>query len=210
MTHAAEYDMELRDLLPGLAPAPPSLDVTDIATHSGEVVPGALFLACAGTRDHGLRFLDDALAHGARAVAWEPAREIAAPVLPDDIIGLRVPGLGRRLGDIASRFFAAPSASLSVTGITGTNGKTTVAWLVVQALERLGLRAAYMGTLGYGHRDAGATGRPDDTRLRDASIGACAISPTPVHAMSPPRCRPMRSTRGAWTASASGSPHSPI
>ena len=67
--------------------------MTDIATHSGEVVPGGLFLACAGTRAHGLRFLDEALAHGARAVAWEPAGDIAAPVLPRDVFGLPVPGL---------------------------------------------------------------------------------------------------------------------
>ena len=149
MMAAAEPEMELRHLFPGLATVPP-LDVVDVATHSGEVVPGGLFLACAGARAHGLEFIADALRRGARAVAWEPTGKVSAPSLPREVFGLAVPGLRQRLGDIANRFFASPSTSLSVAGITGTNGKTTVAWLVVQALERLGRRAAYMGTLGYG------------------------------------------------------------
>jgi len=146
----AQVDMELSRLFPGLVSCPPQVDVSDVATHSGEVSPGGLFLACAGTRDHGLRFLGDALDHGARAVAWEPAEGVSAPALPADVTGLAVPGLRGRLGAIANEFFASPSAELSVAGITGTNGKTTVAWLLVQALERLGRRAGYMGTLGVG------------------------------------------------------------
>jgi UDP-N-acetylmuramoyl-L-alanyl-D-glutamate--2,6-diaminopimelate ligase len=149
MTVVAEPEMDLRLLFPGLDSVPP-LDVVDIASHSGEVVPGGLFLACAGTRAHGLSFLDDALRHGARAVVWEPTAGVREPTLPGGVVGLSVPGLGHRLGDIANRFFAKPSSGLSIAGITGTNGKTTVAWLLVQALERLGRRAAYMGTLGYG------------------------------------------------------------
>ncbi len=150
MMAAAETDMELSQLFPGLVPAPPSLDVPDIATHSAEVVPGGLFLACAGSRDHGLRFLGDALDHGAGAVAWEPQPALPPPGLPAGVVGLPVPGLRRELGGIANRFFARPSAGISVTGITGTNGKTTVAWLLAQALGHLGQRAGYMGTLGYG------------------------------------------------------------
>ncbi|MCC7258615.1 MAG: UDP-N-acetylmuramoyl-L-alanyl-D-glutamate--2,6-diaminopimelate ligase [Gammaproteobacteria bacterium] len=143
-------DMDLRRLLPGLTPAPPAVDVVDVATHSGEVVPGGLFLACTGTRSHGLAFLPDALRRGASAVAWETGEGVQAPDLPAGVAGLPVAGLGRRLGDIANEFFAQPSAQLAVTGITGTNGKTTVAWLVVQALAHLGRRAGYLGTLGFG------------------------------------------------------------
>lgn len=147
---AAEADMQLSRLFPGLTPAPPALDVCDIAAHSADVVPGGLFLACAGGRSHGLRFLADALDRGASAVAWEPQPGAAAPELPAGVAGLRVPGLQRELGGIANRFFASPSASVEVVGITGTNGKTTVAWLLAQALEHLGQPAGYMGTLGHG------------------------------------------------------------
>jgi UDP-N-acetylmuramoyl-L-alanyl-D-glutamate--2,6-diaminopimelate ligase len=150
MTAAVEADMNLRELFPGLAPAAPSIDVVDIATHSAEVVPGGLFIACAGTRGHGLAFLGDALRHGARAVAWEPASDVRSPALPGEVCGVVVPQLRQRLGEVANRFFASPSSGLSVAGITGTNGKTTVAWLLLQALAALGRRTAYTGTLGHG------------------------------------------------------------
>jgi len=61
-----------------------------------------------------------------------------------------VPGLGDRLGEIANRFFDAPSRQMTVAGVTGTNGKTTVAWLLAQCLRRAGLQCGYVGTLGAG------------------------------------------------------------
>ena len=54
------------------------------------------------------------------------------------------------LGRIADRFFGWPSQHLRITGITGTNGKTTCAFLLAQCQERLGSRAAYIGTIGWG------------------------------------------------------------
>jgi UDP-N-acetylmuramoyl-L-alanyl-D-glutamate--2,6-diaminopimelate ligase len=150
MTVALAAVMQLQQLFPAIERRLAALDVVDIASHSAEVVPGGLFLACAGTRDHGLRFLDQALARRPRAVAWEPADGFAAPRLPAGVAGISMPGLGRELGAIASRFFGEPSRELAVLGITGTNGKTTVAWLVAQALESLGAHSAYVGTLGSG------------------------------------------------------------
>ncbi len=61
-----------------------------------------------------------------------------------------VPGLKDLVGRIADRFFNWPSSQLRITGITGTNGKTTCAYLLAQCLERLGFQAAYMGTIGWG------------------------------------------------------------
>jgi UDP-N-acetylmuramoyl-L-alanyl-D-glutamate--2,6-diaminopimelate ligase len=150
MSTACDGDMDLRELLAGMAAPLPAVDVADIASHSGAVVRDGLFLACPGTRQHGLRFLSDALARGASAVAWEPAPGVLEPSLSPEVVSIEVPQLHRRLGDIANRFFARPSHALSVCGVTGTNGKTTVAWLVTQALGQLGKRAGYMGTLGYG------------------------------------------------------------
>jgi UDP-N-acetylmuramoyl-L-alanyl-D-glutamate--2,6-diaminopimelate ligase len=150
MTPACDTDMDLRQLLAGMNGPLPALDVADIATNSAEVTRGGLFLACQGTRQHGLRFAPQAIGRGASAVAWEPAPGVDRPTLPPGVIGIEIPGLRSRLGDIANRFFARPSQQLAVTGITGTNGKTTTAWLVMQALERLGRRAAYLGTLGHG------------------------------------------------------------
>ncbi len=142
--------MELRMLMKGMNVEAPALMVTDITAHSGRSVPGGLFLAYAGDHHHGLEFIDEAVAANVAAVAWEPSPRVAPPQLPDTVVGIAVPDLRDRIGTIANRFFAQPSAALTVTGITGTNGKTTTAWLVAEALNRLGRKGAYMGTLGHG------------------------------------------------------------
>ncbi|UCG73121.1 MAG: UDP-N-acetylmuramoyl-L-alanyl-D-glutamate--2,6-diaminopimelate ligase [Chromatiales bacterium] len=144
----------LTDLFRDCGADVPARRVTGLSASSRRVTPGALFLACAGQRHHGLRYLGDALAAGAVAVAWEPGPGIAEPAVPDDIVAFAVPGLGGLQGRLADRYYDAPSRELAVTGITGTNGKTTVAWLVVQALEASGNAAAYSGTLGFGRLPA--------------------------------------------------------
>src|SRR5690606_13887438 len=73
-----------------------------------------------------------------------------APRLGSDVFVAGVPHLGRQVGLIADRFFAAPSERLTVAGITGTNRKTTSAFLLAQAPEHVGRRAVYNGTLGHG------------------------------------------------------------
>jgi len=148
--NGASARMELRQLFAGMDLIVPDVVVTDITSNSRGAVSGGLFLACAGGARHGLEFLSQALDVGIHAVAWEPADGIDAPTLPPAVAGIRVTGLRARLGVIADRFFSAPSADVEVTGITGTNGKTTTAYLVTQALNRLGMTTGYMGTLGYG------------------------------------------------------------
>jgi len=141
---------QLHRLFAGMDLVVPDVAVTDITSNSRGAVPDGLFVACAGGARHGLEFLSQALDAGVRAVAWEPADGIESPNLPNGVAGICVIGLRARLGVIADRFFSAPSADVEVTGITGTNGKTTTAYLVAQALNRLGMTAGYMGTLGYG------------------------------------------------------------
>ncbi len=82
-------------------------------------------------------------------VLWEPAAGLAPPDLPE-MFAAPVPGLSALVGRIADRFFERPSAQLRVVGITGTNGKTTCAYLLAQCLESLGRPAAYIGTIGWG------------------------------------------------------------
>jgi len=124
--------------------------IVDITVDSRCAQRGGLFMACAGLRTHGLAHLADTLDAGVAAVAWEPGAAVAEPELPTDVVGIAVPALGTHLGLLADRFFDAPSAALTVTGVTGTNGKSTTAWLAAQALTALGRAAGYMGTLGYG------------------------------------------------------------
>jgi UDP-N-acetylmuramoyl-L-alanyl-D-glutamate--2,6-diaminopimelate ligase len=150
MNLASNNDMDLRTLFDGFGMNLPQREIVDITTESGSVSRDGLFLACRGKTHHGLEFVDQALAAHPSAIAWEPDAKVQAPALPADICGFAVPDLGHHLGEIANRFFASPSAALAVTGITGTNGKTTTAWLVTQALGKLGESAGYMGTLGHG------------------------------------------------------------
>ena len=136
--------------------APPSarrVPIKDIAQDSRRVVPGSLFLAVAGETHHGLDFLKEAMDAGATAVAWEPSPEFAGPVVAPPSICFPVDDLRRRLGEIADRFFGAPSRRADVVGVTGTNGKTTCAYLIARALGIAGRKAGYMGTIGTGFPD---------------------------------------------------------
>lgn len=141
----------LGDLVDGDLPA---VAVTDISESSQDITPGSMFLAGVGIARHGLCFVDDALERGATVVAWEPAEGISSPSLPDGVIGIAVPDLRQVAGLIADRFFGAPSASVKVTGVTGTNGKTSTAFFVAQAVEFMGPGCGLIGTLGSGRPGA--------------------------------------------------------
>ena len=141
---------QLADLCSGIADVPASIRVTEISLDSRTVVDGGLFLACAGRRTHGLAALPEAISRGAKAVLWEPTSGMSAPIVPPGVHAQPVDRLSRLASSIAGKFFDSPSDHLRVAGITGTNGKTTTAWLLAQALTRCNSSAAYMGTLGVG------------------------------------------------------------
>jgi UDP-N-acetylmuramoyl-L-alanyl-D-glutamate--2,6-diaminopimelate ligase len=156
-THAGSASVgggsrRLADLAAGLAtvPVPGDIVVRDITLDSRAASPGSLFLACRGRTSHGLTFAQQAVARGASAVLYEDTAGQGKPDLGSDIFVAAVPELSQHVGTIADRFFGAPSAAVTVVGITGTNGKTTCAWLLAQALQYCDRPAAYMGTLGFG------------------------------------------------------------
>jgi UDP-N-acetylmuramoyl-L-alanyl-D-glutamate--2,6-diaminopimelate ligase len=153
----------LQDLLAGFAQVPHDVAVSDLTQDGRAASPGCAFLAVRGTQEHGLAYAPQAVANGARAVLWEPAPVAVVPDLPSDIIVAPVEHLREHASAIAHRFFGAPSAALAVAGVTGTNGKTTCAYLLAQALEGAGRPAAYMGTIG--------TGRPGDLAASALTTG---------------------------------------
>ncbi|MGI9247654.1 MAG: UDP-N-acetylmuramoyl-L-alanyl-D-glutamate--2,6-diaminopimelate ligase [Woeseiaceae bacterium] len=139
--------LTLAELLKGYTDAPP-LPIHGVASDSRLLGEGYLFLACQGTNSHGLDYLADATAAGVSAVAYDAStgntpQDIGVPMFA-------ISDLRAKLGEIASRFYGRPSEELGVIGVTGTNGKTTVAWLVAQCAQLLGERCGYLGTLGYG------------------------------------------------------------
>ncbi|HET6582584.1 MAG TPA: UDP-N-acetylmuramoyl-L-alanyl-D-glutamate--2,6-diaminopimelate ligase, partial [Nannocystaceae bacterium] len=148
---APSYRMSLAALLRGHAHPLRDVEIRDLTQDSRAVTPGAAFLACEGRRTHGLAHAADAVARGAVAVLWEPVPGgTEVPSLPPHVVVCGVPELARRLGDLADRFFREPSAIVRVAGITGTNGKTTTAFLLAQASELVGRRSSYLGTIGFG------------------------------------------------------------
>ena len=140
--------VNLAEMLQGFADAP-AIEIADICSDSRALKRGDLFLACAGATSHGLDYLADAVTAGVAAVAWDsstadaPRAEVGIPMIA-------VADLASHVGEIANRFYGRPSAAVNVVGVTGTNGKTTVAWLVAQVCELLNESCGYIGTLGAG------------------------------------------------------------
>ena len=143
----------LEQLLQGMAEAP-AIPLSGISSDSRKLEQGNLFIACQGKTSHGLDFLDQAVAAKVAAVVCDFT---TGDVPPADIPIIPVADLARQLGTIANRFFDTPSKRIKVSGVTGTNGKTTVAYLIMQCQQRLGHKCAYIGTLGSGIDEISST-----------------------------------------------------
>lgn len=143
----------LDELVAGLGPehgaavvgVPVSTAVHDLTEDSRSVRPGALFVARRGRSTDGRDFIGSALDAGASAVMTDDrdlARQIAHRA-PAVVVG----DLPSALPHLAERFFGYPGSKLSLIGITGTNGKTTVAHAVRTLLEQAGVRCGLIGTV---------------------------------------------------------------
>jgi len=147
-------NITLDRLLQGLAEAPP-IEVSGISSDSRQLEADDVFLAVQGASAHGLDFLDHAIAAKVAAIVWDSrtasARTAAVPMIAVD-------ALAAHLGTIANRCFDTPSQRLKVTGVTGTNGKTTIAYLIMQCLRLVDQQCAYIGTLGGGIGDITGSG----------------------------------------------------
>ncbi|EXF46266.1 UDP-N-acetylmuramoylalanyl-D-glutamate--2, 6-diaminopimelate ligase [Pseudomonas sp. BAY1663] len=137
--------MPLNHLLPQ---AGSDVLIRELTLDSRKVRGGDLFLAVPGLQQDGRDHIDDAIARGAAAVAYEA--EGAGQLLSEQAVMLPVRQLSGQLSAIAGRFYGEPSRSLRLVGVTGTNGKTSVSQLIAQALDRLGEPCGIIGTLGTG------------------------------------------------------------
>ena len=169
--------------------------VRALATDSRKVAPGDAFIAWPGYAVDGRRFVPQALAAGASACLVEAEGAAGFDGLDADAVAA-LPGLKASTGVLASGFMGAPSEALEIVAVTGTNGKTSTAWWVAQALSSLGRRCGVIGTLGVGEPPSpllpsaitftGMT-TPDPVtvqagfrRFVDAGFKACAIEATSI------------------------------
>ncbi len=142
--------MMLKALLSGIV-VDEDRAVTGLALDSREVALGNVFIALAGSKQHGLLHAQQAIAKGAGVIIYDPAgngRALAAQI--DAVPAIAIADLGLKLGEIANRFYGNPSQRIDVIGITGTNGKTSCSHFLSQLLDD----CAIIGTLGWGERGA--------------------------------------------------------
>src|SRR3712207_1568972 len=129
--------MTLRDLM---GDAAPEVEVSGLAYSSASVTPGTLFFCVPGLRVDGHDFAPDAVERGAVALVVQRPLGLGVPeVVVDDVRAA--------MGPAAARFYGDPTADLKVVGITGTNGKTTTAFLVRHLLEAAGIQTGLLGTV---------------------------------------------------------------
>ena len=177
-----------------------------LRTDSRAVQAGDGFIAWPGAAVDGRSFVPAALAAGARAclVEAQGAEAFALPASEPQGAVEHYQGLKGATGPIASEYFGHPSQDLAVLAVTGTNGKTSTAWWLAQALSALGpttaLPCGMVGTLGVGRPPAvGGTAQADDAvvstglttpdpvqlqsalrRFADAGLKACAIEASSI------------------------------
>jgi UDP-N-acetylmuramoyl-L-alanyl-D-glutamate--2,6-diaminopimelate ligase len=135
--YAREPPMTLSELLGDGAP---EVEVSGLAYSSQSVTPGTLFFCVPGFRADGHDFAPDAVARGATALVSQRKLDLGVP----EVV---VKDVRAAMGPAAARFYGDPTAELDVVGITGTNGKTTTAFLLRHLLESAGRRCGLLGTV---------------------------------------------------------------
>jgi UDP-N-acetylmuramoyl-L-alanyl-D-glutamate--2,6-diaminopimelate ligase len=142
----------LKDLGAEVAPVPGDVDVTHVAYDSRKIGRGGIFVCIPGIHRDGHEFVPAVVASGAVAVVVEREVEVrgATRILVSDS--------RKALAALSCRFYGNPSRKLKVVGITGTNGKTTVSYLVSSICSEAGLKTGVIGTIGYDLGDVNLKG----------------------------------------------------
>ncbi|PSQ80774.1 MAG: UDP-N-acetylmuramoyl-L-alanyl-D-glutamate--2,6-diaminopimelate ligase, partial [Bacteroidetes bacterium QS_8_68_15] len=190
------------------------LDISHVTDDSRAVEPGSLFVAVRGHEADGHDFIAQAVENGAAAVLCEALPEASDADDETDSVGdrdavvVRCRDTRAALAETAAAFYGAPSCELKLVGVTGTNGKTTTAYLVRHTLRALGERSALIGTvetdLGAGATEAALT-TPGPLQLqqmlRTATDNGCTAGAMEVssHALDQDRTRATRFAAGVFT-----------
>ena len=119
--------------------------VSDVVQHSDRVTNGAIFIARSGVRRDGAAFIEDAIHNGATAIVCTPG--VANSLRNRDVTIVETYDPCKVGAIIAERFHGEPSKKLKLIGVTGTNGKTTVSWLIQHILSSSGKKCGMLGTI---------------------------------------------------------------
>lgn len=139
--------MELKDLLKNIKPidvvGDVEVEITGVNIDSRQIEPGHLFVAMKGTQVDGHKFISKAIALGAKAILCED--------MPDDrtegITYIKVESTEDSVGKVATIFYGDPSSKLKLVGVTGTNGKTTIATLLYNMFRKFGYKCGLLSTV---------------------------------------------------------------
>ena len=118
-------------------------EITGVEYDSRRVKPGNVFVAMRGESSDGNQFIERAISAGAAAIVTD------SDITPAKIAWAKVPHGRRALAGVSANFYARPAEKLAITGITGTNGKSTTAFLLESILQAAGRKAALVGTIEY-------------------------------------------------------------
>ena len=130
------------------------IPVTQLVSDSRKAAPGTVFAAYPGEVRDGRDFVTQAVAHSVDGVLWEADHYQWDPALTIPNAG--VTQLKHRIGEIAAHVYGEPSRAMRMIGVTGTNGKTSVAHWIAQSFAMLGQKVAIIGTIGNGFPSVGA------------------------------------------------------
>lgn len=120
-----------------------NIEVTDIQMDSRLVKPGCLFVAVKGTQTDGHAYIGKAIAGGAAAIVWETLPEQT----DDKVTYVQVSDSEDAVGKLATTFYGNPTEKLDLVGVTGTNGKTTIATLLYEMFRRFGYKVGLISTV---------------------------------------------------------------
>ncbi|MBM3252013.1 MAG: UDP-N-acetylmuramoyl-L-alanyl-D-glutamate--2,6-diaminopimelate ligase, partial [Candidatus Omnitrophica bacterium] len=140
--------MKLKQLFPNLGKIS-DLEINQIQSDSNLINKGDLFVAIKGTEADGHKFIKLAIEHGAIAIVREKNNPFSRKIKSDSTIFIDVDDTRQALSGLAARFYRFPSEKIKVIGVTGTNGKTTITYLVESILEQAGFPTGLIGTIDY-------------------------------------------------------------
>ncbi len=118
-------------------------DITSIQMDSRLIEPGQLFVAVRGTQTDGHAYIDKAIEKGAVAVVCEQIPEVRQP----GVTYLSTPDTEDAVGKLATTFYGDPTSKLDLVGVTGTNGKTTIATLLYDMFRHFGYKVGLLSTV---------------------------------------------------------------